>query len=124
MLGGKLPVASDMQMIRELLRRTGRQPAVPVAALALGGIVGAIALSRSGAVREAGRDTLRALPDDVREAVRDGAGAMGISEKTVAVFAATFIAKAVSSSFRRRGEEKARALVEALIEALGERRQG
>lgn len=159
-------------MIKQLLKKTGRQPAIPVAVLALGGIAGAIALSRSGAVREVGRDILRTLPDEVRDAVRDSGdaiatrpdasianrlgslletlgdqgaagareigerlpsphrpspvtrirdsvGAMGISEKTVAVFAATFIAKAISGYFRWHSEERARAQAEALSAQTG-----
>ena len=113
MLGAGLPVASGMQMIRELLRKGGRQPTVPVAVLALGGIAG------TSAAREIGEHLPSPHHPSPAERVRDGAGAMGVSEKAVAAFAATFIAKAVSGYFRWRGEEKARAQAEALAGGSG-----
>lgn len=52
--------------------------------------------------------------------VRDAAASMGITEKTVAVFAATFLAKSISAYVRWRGEERARRQAEALASDEGE----
>ena len=52
--------------------------------------------------------------EEAARRLRAGAEAMGVHEKTVAVFAATFLAKAMSAYFRWQGEQRARAQGEAL----------
>ena len=85
----------------------------------LGGVLETLGERSSAATREVADHLPPTRHPSPVEHVRDGAGALGISEKTVAVFAATFIAKAVSGYMRWRGEERARARAAALASDEG-----
>jgi len=61
----------------------------------------------------------RPAPRSRLDDVRDNAAAIGLSEKGVAVFAATFLTKAVGSYLRWRGEQEARLQAEALASEEG-----
>lgn len=54
------------------------------------------------------------------ERVREAAASVGLTEKTVAAFAATLIAKSLTGYLRWRGEERARHQASALTQAAGE----
>ena len=71
-------------------------------------------------LREIAPDRLTGrTPRSTLERVRDGAASVGITEKTVAVFAATLLARSAGSYLRWRGERRARLQGEALSEAAG-----